>query len=336
MKRDAQIKSFLEASGWANATRSPLSGDASFRRYERLSCGNTSAILMDAPPTSENLRAYIGVARLLSKHGYSTPEILANDEAGGLAVIEDFGDDTYTRVLDLDVANEDTLYTSALDILIDIHRHPSLGQLLPEYDDIRFLSEVALFVDWYLPAIHGKDIRAAARAEFLELWEPLLLVAREVPDRIVLRDFHVGNLMVLKNREGLRACGLLDFQDAVFGPVTYDIVSLLEDARRDVSRELSNRLIRRYLDAFTTLDHDMFSASYAVLGAQRAMKIIGIFTRLDRRDRKPNYLLHIPRVWHWLRNDLTHPTLAPIDAWLHRELPMVERLTPHSWTRKVS
>jgi aminoglycoside/choline kinase family phosphotransferase len=336
MKRDAQIKSFLEASGWANATRSPLNGDASFRRYDRLSRGNTSAILMDAPPTSENLQAYIGIAQLLSKLGYSAPEILAKDEAGGLAVIEDFGDDTYTRVLDSDVANEDTLYTLALDILIDIHRHPSSGQLLPEYDDIRFLSEVALFVDWYLPAIRGKDLPAATRAEFLELWKPLLLVAREVPDGIVLRDFHVGNLMVLKNRKGLRACGLLDFQDAVFGPVTYDIVSLLEDARRDVSRELSNRLICRYLDAFATLDHDIFSASYAVLGAQRAMKIIGIFTRLDRRDRKPNYLVHLPRVWHWLRSDLTHPALASIDAWLLRELPMVERLTPHSLTTRVS
>jgi N-acetylmuramate 1-kinase len=336
MKRDAQIKSFLEAAGWADAARSPLSSDASFRRYERLSRGNTSAILMDAPPPGEDLRAYIGIAQLLSQFGYSTPEILAKDESGGLAVIEDFGDDTYTRVLTSEGADEDALYTLALDILIDIHRQPPSGQPIPEYDNTRFLAEVALFVDWYLPAIRGTDLPVAARAEFLALWQPLLSIARKVPNGVVLRDFHVDNLMVLKNREGLRACGLLDFQDAVFGPVTYDIVSLLEDARRDVSPELSKQLIRRYLDAFATLDHDIFSASYAVMGAQRAMKIIGIFTRLDRRDRKPHYLAHLPRVWHWLHSDLAHPALASIAAWLDRELPMDERLTPHPLTAKVS
>ncbi len=336
MKRDAQIKSFLEVAGWADATRSPLSGDASFRRYERLSRGNTSAILMDVPPPGEDLQAYIGIAQLLSQFGYSAPEILAKDESGGLAVIEDFGDDTYTRVLTSEGADEDALYTLALDILIDLHRQPPPGQPIPEYDDTRFLAEAALFVDWYLPAIRGTDLPAAASAEFLELWQPLLSIARKVPNGVVLRDFHVDNLMVLKNREGLRACGLLDFQDAVFGPVTYDIVSLLEDARRDVSPELSKRLIRRYLDAFATLDHDIFSASYAVMGAQRAMKIIGIFTRLDRRDRKPHYLAHLPRVWHWLHSDLAHPALASIDAWLGRELPTVERITPHPLTEKAS
>ena len=336
MKRDTQIKSFLEVAGWADATRSALTGDASFRRYERLSRGNTSAILMDAPPPGEDIQAYIGIARLLSQLGYSAPEILAKDEASGLAVIEDFGDDTYTRILASEGADEEALYTLALDLLIDLHGQQPTDYSLPEYDDARFLSEVALFVDWYLPAIRGSDLAASARTAFLELWQPLLSVARRVPRGVVLRDYHVDNLMVLKNRDGLRACGLLDFQDAVVGPVTYDIVSLLEDARRDVSPELSNRLIGRYLDAFATLDHDIFSASYAVMGAQRAMKIIGIFTRLDRRDRKPHYLVHLPRVWHWLHSDLAHFALAPVSAWLDHELPMVERRTPRPLTAKAS
>ena len=336
MKRDTQIKSFLEAAGWADATRSPLTGDASFRRYERLSRGNASVILMDAPPPSEDIQAYIGIAQFLLQRGYSAPEILAKDEASGLAVIEDFGDDTYTRVLASEGADEEALYTLALDLLIDLHGQQPTDRLLPEYDDARFLAEVALFVDWYLPAIRGTDLSVAARAEFLQIWQPLLSVARKVPRSVVLRDYHVDNLMVLKNREGLRACGLLDFQDAVVGPVTYDIVSLLEDARRDVSPELSNRLIGRYLDAFAMLGHDVFGASYAVMGAQRAMKIIGIFTRLDRRDQKPHYLIHLPRVWHWLHRDLAHSALAPISVWLDRELPIVERLTPRPLTAKAS
>lgn len=336
MKRDAQIKSFLEVVGWADAMRSPLTGDASFRRYERLSRGNISAILMDAPPPGEDIQAYIGIAQLLSRLGYSAPEILATDEASGLAVIEDFGDDTYTRVLASQGSDEEALYTLALDILIDLHGQKPTDRSLPEYDDTRFLAEVALFVDWYLPAVRGADLSAMARSEFLELWQALLSVARKVPNGLVLRDYHVDNLMVLKNRESLRACGLLDFQDAVIGPVTYDIVSLLEDARRDVSPELSKRLINRYLDAFATLDRDTFSASYAVMGAQRAMKIIGIFTRLDRRDQKPHYLVHLPRVWRWLHGDLAHSALAPINAWLDRELPIVERLAPHPLTAKAS
>ena len=157
-----------------------------------------------------------------------------------------------------------------------------------------------------------------------------------MPTSLVLRDYHVDNLMLMRDREGLRACGLLDFQDAVVGPVTYDIVSLLEDARRDVSPQLTDWLIGRYLDAFPKLDRDTFHASYAVMGAQRNMKIIGIFTRLDRRDHKPLYLRHVARVWRWLHGDLAHPVLAPIGDWLDRELPVAERRQPNPLTVAAS
>ena len=335
MHREALIRHFLEAAGWADARRSPLAGDASFRRYERLRHGSTRAVLMDAPPPQEDIRSYLQVARRLSRLGYSAPEILAADESNGLAVIEDLGDDSYTRVLAAG-GDEKALYQLALDLLVDLHRRFQNDQSIPVYDDERFLAEAVLFVDWYLPAIRGSEIAASSRSEFLQRWRALLALAREVPTSLVLRDYHVDNLMLLEDREGLQACGLLDFQDAVVGPVTYDIVSLLEDARRDVSPQLSDWLIGRYLDAFPKLDSDIFRASYAVMGAQRNMKIIGIFTRLDRRDHKPLYLRHVARVWRWLDGDLAHPVLAPIADWLNSELPVAERRQPNPLTVAAS
>jgi hypothetical protein len=335
MDREDLILRFLEAAGWANATRSPLAGDASFRRYERLRRGTTRAVLMDAPPPQEDIRPYLQIARCLSRLGYSAPDILTADESNGLAVIEDLGDESYTHVLAAG-GDEKALYELALDLLIDLHRQFQNDRSIAIYDDERFLDEAVLFVDWYLPAIRGGEVAEPSRNEFLQRWRELLAVAREVPTSLVLRDYHVDNLMLLKDREDLRACGLLDFQDAVVGPVTYDIVSLLEDARRDVSPQLSDWLISRYLDAFPKLDCDTFHASYAVMGAQRNMKIIGIFTRLDRRDHKPLYLRHVARVWRWLHGDLAHPVLAPIGDWLDRELPVAERRQPDPLTVAAS
>ncbi len=335
MDRDDLIQNFLESAGWGDAVRSRLAGDASFRRYERLRHGTSRAVLMDAPPPEEDIRPYLRIAGCLSGLGYSAPDIFAADEANGLAVIEDLGDESYTRVLAAG-GDEKALYKLALDLLIDLHRQFQTDPSIPVYDDERFLAEAALFVDWYLPVIRGAEIKALSRDEFLQCWRDLLPLARKVPTSLVLRDYHVDNLMLLRDREGLRACGLLDFQDAVVGPATYDIVSLLEDARRDVSPKLSDWLVGQYLDAFPNLDHDIFCASYAVMGAQRNMKIIGIFTRLDRRDRKPQYLGHIPRVWRWLHSDLAHPSLVPIAEWLARALPPAERLQPSPLTVAAS
>ncbi len=331
MDREDLTLRFLEEAGWADATRSPLAGDASFRHYERLHRDKSRAVLMDALPPEEDIRPYLQIARYLSRLGYSAPDILTADESNGLAVIKDLGDDSYTRVLAAG-GDEKALYKLALDLLIDLHRKFQNDRSIAVYDDERFLAEAVLFVDWYLTAIRGSEIAATSRNDFLQCWRELLAVAREVPASLVLRDYHVDNLMLLKDREGLRACGLLDFQDAVVGPVTYDVVSLLEDARRDVSPQLSDWLIGRYLDAYPKLDRGAFHASYAIMGAQRNMKIIGIFTRLDRRDHKPLYLRHVARVWRWLHGDLAHPVLAPIDEWLNRELPVAERRQPSPLT----
>lgn len=328
-ERHARIDAFLAAAGWGAASRHPLAGDASFRRYLRLADNGKQALLMDAPPPRENVRPFLAVARLLRRLGLSAPLVLAEDVAAGLLLLEDFGDDTYTRLLAAGAA-EAPLYALAVDVLIALQRRfvPSEAGFLPPYDDQRLLDEAALLVDWYLPAVAGRPTDPALRRSYLELWRGLLPLARAVPASLVLRDYHVDNLMRLKERRGLAACGLLDFQDAVIGPQSYDLVSLLEDARRDVASDLAAAMRQRYLAAFPTLDQASFDLSYAVLGAQRNCKIAGIFTRLCRRDGKPTYLAHIPRVWRLIEQDLRHPALAPLGAWLARHIPAALRVVP--------
>jgi aminoglycoside/choline kinase family phosphotransferase len=328
-EREAQIAAFLAASGWADAERLPLLGDASFRRYCRLARGGATTMLMDAPPPQEDVRPYIAVARHLRALEFSAPAILAAEESAGLLLIEDFGDGTFTRLLARG-DDEAALYRLAVDVLIALHRRFEAAHAawLPPYDDTRLLNEAALLVDWYLPAITGQPTPPGLREEYLALWRALFPVARAVPSSLVLRDYHVDNLMRIAGRDGLAACGLLDFQDAVLGPVTYDLISLLEDSRRDIAPDLVAAMRARYLDAFPALDRAAFDASFAVLGAQRHCKVIGIFTRLCRRDGKPRYLAHIPRLWRLLDGNSRNPVLAPVKAWLDRHIPCELRRIP--------
>jgi len=328
-ERDAQISAFLSACGWADAERAPLAGDASFRRYCRLARNGTTTMLMDAPPPQEDVRPYLAVARHLCALDFSAPKILAAEEATGLLLIEDFGDGTFTRLL-AKGADERALYEMAVDVLIALHRRFDAAHApwLPPYDDTRLLNEAALLVDWYLPAITGQPTPPALREEYLDLWRALFPVARAVPDSLVMRDYHVDNLMRIEGRNGLAACGLLDFQDAVLGPITYDLVSLLEDSRRKIAPDLVNAMYGRYCAAVPLLDRAALDASFVVLGAQRHCKVIGIFTRLCRRDGKPRYLAHIPRLWRLLDGNFRHPVLAPVKAWLDRHIPPELRRVP--------
>jgi hypothetical protein len=328
-ERPQIIDGFLARHGWAGAERRPLAGDASFRHYVRLVGNGGSAMLMDAPPPQENVRPFVRAARLLRQLGFSAPDVFAADEEAGLLLLEDLGDETYTRVL-TSGGDEAALYALATDLLVALHRRfeKPMAAALPSYDDERLLNEAALLVDWYLPAVRGAPTPSALREDYLDRWRETFSTARAVMETFVLRDYHVDNLMLLPGRDGIAACGLLDFQDAVIGPAAYDLVSLLEDARRDVPADLAARMIARYLDAFPAIDRDAFHASYAILGAQRSTKIVGIFTRLDRRDGKPIYLKHIARVWRWLEGDLGHPALADLRAWFDRELPPGTRITP--------
>lgn len=331
--RDERITALLEQSGWGGARRDPLPADASFRRYVRLHGGPRPALLMDAPPPQEDVRPYVKVARHLLRLGFSPPEIYAEDVEAGLLVIEDFGDETYTRRLAAG-GDEREMYTLATDVLVALHREAAAASVdLPAYDEPRYFQEAALLVDWYLPAIAGRPADAGLRDEYRALWAALMPLAGAVPATLTLRDFHVDNLMWRAGQSGLARCGLLDFQDAVIGPVAYDLVSLLEDARRDVPEPLIDAMTERYLEAFPALDRADFAAAAAMLSAQRNCKIIGIFTRLCVRDGKPIYLKHIPRVWRWLERDLAHPALAPIKEWLDRVVPPAERRIPDMRSR---
>jgi aminoglycoside/choline kinase family phosphotransferase len=315
--------------GWAAAESRPLAGDASFRRYDRLTLGDRRAVLMDAPAPMEDVRPFLAVAKRLAALGLSAPAVIAADIAAGFLLLEDLGDDTYTRVIAAG-GDERALYALAIDLLIDLHRRPAAETAcgMPAYDDALLLREAALLVDWYLPAMTGHPTGPRLRQDYLDIWTRLFPVARRVPDTLVLRDYHVDNLMWLPQRKGVAACGLLDFQDAVAGPVAYDVVSLLEDARRDLDPALVAAMIQRYRAAMPGIDDQAFDASYAVLGAQRNAKIVGIFARLSARDGKPHYLKHIPRVWRLLEGDLAHPALGPMRDWIDRNIPVALRGIP--------
>ena len=324
--RHQAMAAFLAGCGWEGHKPVPLAGDASFRRYYRVGGRGRCAVLMDAPPPQEDVAPYIAVSRLLRQLGFSAPEVFAEDRMRGFLLIEDFGDDTYTRLLDRG-ADEPALYALAIDTLIELQRAVKTCGTphLPVYDAGRLLAEAVLLVDWYVPAALGKPLAAGPRGEYLDLWRMVLPHAALPDDTLVLRDYHVDNLMLLPGRSGVQGCGLLDFQDAVCGPLSYDLISLLEDARRDVAAELRSAMTERYLRAFPTLDREAFLRSAAILAAQRNCKILGIFSRLWRRDGKPRYLAHLPRVWRLLEEDLAHPALTPIARWLDRHLPRSAR-----------
>jgi aminoglycoside/choline kinase family phosphotransferase len=272
-------------------------------------------VLMDAPPDRIAVRPFLDIAGWLRARGLSAPEPIAADPDLGLVLLEDLGDGLFNRVIAQD-ASEPLLYRTAVDLLLLIQRAP-LDLPLPRYDDAWLIREAALLIEWYAP-----ELGAAAAAEYRAIWQDLLPTARVGGDGFVYVDYHADNLLWLPEREGPARIGLLDFQDARFGPPAYDLVSLLEDARRDVDRGLADAMLQRYLDARPELDPEAFRAAYALLGAQRNAKILGLFSRLARRDGKTQYLDLQPRVRGHLCRDLRHPLLAPLRRWFERHLQL--------------
>lgn len=326
------LNDFLRQNGWSDGDRKLLAADASFRHYDRLTRPNESRVLMDAPPPMENVRPFLKVARHLEKLGYSAPHVYAADEENGFVLLEDFGDATYTRLLKKG-EDERALYTLATDLLIDLHKldeETAVPEDLPPYDDDALLREAMLFPDWFMPAAFGHETDKAAADEYALLWQEVFPLVQKMPKTIVLRDYHVDNLMILDGKTGLQACGLLDFQDALAGAVTYDIMSLLEDARRDIRPELFTEMQNRYISAMADKlpDTEAFLTSWAVLAAQRHAKVLGIFVRLCVRDGKPVYLRHLPRLWHLLERALEHPALAKLRLWFDKNVPAEFRGIP--------
>jgi aminoglycoside/choline kinase family phosphotransferase len=315
------LAAFACRAGWGDAEVQPLPGDASFRRYFRLVRGSgETAMLMYAAPPQEDAARFLHVARWLAENAMRAPAILAADPQAGWVLIEDFGSDRMRDWIERNPAGERAAYEAAVETLVALHRLPP-GPFAP-YDRATYQGEAALFTEWYCPA-QGLvvDVQAYAAA-----WDEVLapVLERQNPGVTVLRDYHAENIMLLGGKPGAPQ-GLIDFQDAVVGHRAYDLVSLLQDARRDVSEELEAAMLRHYAHLANGVDDDFF-ADYARLGAQRNAKIIGIFTRLKVRDGKPRYLAMIPRVWAALERDLAHPALAPVAAWFDANIPQELRL----------
>jgi aminoglycoside/choline kinase family phosphotransferase len=306
---------FLAGQGWGGATILPLAGDASFRRYFRIVDGDRRAVLMDAPPPHEDPRPFIEIAQWLCARGFAAPRIHGIDLVQGLVLLEDFGDDRMREAVDADPRRETMLYETAIDILIALHAEDAVPAA--PYDHAVLRREADLLVEWYCPAIGIEADLASYHAAWDAVFD-LTLPARPVT---VLRDYHAENLMLTAG--GL---GLLDFQDALAGHAAYDLVSLLQDARRDVSPALEVAMLD-YYRARVAAEPD-FDRAYHVLGAQRNAKIIGIFTRLWQRDGKPRYPTLCPRVWRYLDRDLAHPALAPVAAWFDATIPPDKRGDP--------
>jgi aminoglycoside/choline kinase family phosphotransferase len=316
----AAAPAFLAAHGWGGAEIRPLAGDASFRRYFRIHRGADTAVLMDAPPEHEDLGPFLTVAGHLLDRGFLPPRPLAVDREQGLLLLEDFGDDRVGPLLAREPRRERAIYESAVDILAALGGDPAPTDI-PPYDDAAMTREVALFTEWYAPALECPVDEPSYFAAWRKVWSGVLAEVERRPV-LVLRDYHADNLMVLPGR---RELGLLDFQDALAGHPAYDLVSLLQDARRDVDPALEEAMLARYCAAAGVDDLAAFRADYEILGAQRNTKILGIFTRLWKRDGKAHYLPLQPRVWGYLERNLAHPALAPVKAWFDANVPAEKR-----------
>ncbi len=320
-ERQAQCRTFLHQRGLDPRSLSPLIQDASFRRYFRLSNTDRPILLMDAPLELEDVGQFAKIARHLTAVGLKAPEIIDFDQEYGLLLLEDFGDDTFTRLIA--AGTDDTsLYPLAVDVLIALHSHPDAAAIdLPLYDRNLLIQEALLLTDWYAPVIRNNTTSTEMRRSYISIWQEILDSLPEPAHSLVLRDFHVDNLMRVPPGIGTSGCGLLDFQDAVIGPMAYDLVSLLEDARRDINPNLVVSMIQRYHEAMPLLEIENFRSWYHVLGAQRHCKVAGIFLRLLLRDGKSHYVRHIPRVMHLLEQKFTRPELLPLRQWLDFWIP---------------
>jgi hypothetical protein len=363
--REDAMTAFLSDSGWGAAQRRPLPGDASTRHYTRLRLGTRSAMLMDQPQSAEaplathgaspqerralgynalarlagaDCARFIAAAHYLRAQGLAAPEVYAADTTHGFLLLEDLGDDLYSDVLARG-GDERALYEAAIEALVRLHSEEAPAALAPtkplfSYDETAQLAEIDLLAEWFLPAATRRTPDPSDVEEHRALWCAALRSVVRESAVFVHRDYHAQNLLWRGGRRGLARVGVIDFQDAVAGPRAYDLVSLLEDARRDVAPELAEAMLQLYLlkahAAGAAHDSETFRASAALLAAQRNAKIIGIFARLAKRDGKPRYLAHLPRVWRYMERDLSHPVLAPLQAWYDRHIPREMRgaLTP--------
>jgi N-acetylmuramate 1-kinase len=354
LRRNESIGAFIASTTWKDAGREFLEGDASFRRYEVLRRDPASVILMDMParpdgPPVKHGKSYSGVAHLaedigaviainskLCELGYSAPAIYASDIPAGLAIIEDLGRDVFGQMIR---AGEDMREPMkiAVELLTDMAKRtwpsvvPITGghvHVVPPYDVEAQLIEADLLPSWFWPYRHGIEAPAGMRQGFAGLWSEVLPLATQHPPVWTLRDYHSPNLLWLPERAGLRRVGIIDTQDCVLGHPAYDLASMLQDARVDIDFAWADELFEHYCGIRTKeggFDRAGFEIAYAILGAQRATKILGIFARLSKRDGKHGYLAHMPRVSRYLERNLQHPRLWRLKRWFDLHLPAAIR-----------
>jgi len=327
MSRQSEMEQFVADAGHAGAPISLLAGDASFRKYWRVNVQGSSLVLMDAPPEHEDVRPFIQVTNLLRDMGLKAPSVHAQDLQRGFLLLEDLGDSLFSRTLMVGADQEAAMYQAACDALVKIgaesKKHAALSSALPPYDAAVYLREVALFAEWFLVQVHGQAIAKSLRDDWLQIWRDVLAHAGLTNEVLVHRDYHADNLLWLAG-EGTDRVGMLDYQDALYGDPLYDVISLLEDARRDVAPAVVAQC-KAFMQTSTHTNADDFARRYHVLAAQRNCKIVGIFTRLCVRDGKARYLDYMPRVWGHLLGDITHPSLAPVKAFIDTHVPAAYR-----------
>lgn len=318
--RNTLKNTFIRTHGWEHAEQHPIPGDASFRHYTRLIDPTTqqSCICMDAPPP-EKTAPFIEVTHILHDSGVSAPRILAQDNEHGFLLLEDLGNNSFTKLLAENNSQEELLYRHAINACCLMQNHNC--NTLPPYSTTLLLQEVQLFTEWYIPLIEA-PLTSTDKQHYKTLWQKDILSQLDNSCQVIVhRDYHADNLLWLNTRNAYKKVGIIDYQDAVLGHPAYDIVSLLEDARRDVSATTVNHALNYYFKQQPHINQEHFMRDYAILGAQRNLKIIGIFARLHSRDSKPHYLDYLPRVWNHLAHDIQHPALSLLKEWLYTHLP---------------
>jgi len=320
--------SILKKSGINNFKLKPIQSDASFRKYFRVYIKNNKKklLLVNSPKEIENNLGYLKVTNIFEAMNLSVPKIFNFDSSSGSFLIEDFGLNTYTNSLKNGIS-EYKLYNLATDILIYINNHSkNLEKKLPKYSNKKFIDEVLLFLKWYWPAIYKEKPKKNIENEFIIIWKNLLNRNLKTKKVLVHRDFHIDNLFFLKDRLKLKACGLIDFQDSVIGPSSYDLVSLLEDARRNVNKKVAYKMYNKFVKKFSKQEKEDFINEYRILAVNRHLKVIGIFTRLFLRDKKKSYLKHIPRLWKLIEYNLNFNLLNELNKWINNFFPKKNRI----------
>lgn len=321
-----RIPSFLNH--YSHFDKQYLTADLSPRKYFRWKNGSTSFVLMDCP-NIDSLKAFIAIDKYLLGQGLSAPEIIEEDIANGYLLLEDFGDATYTKILQKDSRKEKELYTSAVDVLTHLHeRIDTTLPFLKEYTVDFGLNKVQQFLQHYYPKIMGAEVSDTNQHSYLNAWKSAVDLALQTKKSIFMRDYHVDNLMELKERITPKNVGLLDFQDAVWAPIAGDLVSLLEDARREVSDELTDQMWKKFLDAHPKGDHQEIFVSGIILSAVRHTRILGLFTRVavERGDKR--FLKQIPHLWRMLQRCYQIEELKPVRQWFDAHVPFAMRVIP--------